>query len=1110
MAAILQSQRKNQIKYMSSLTKGQLSVFKKTVAVLTTLTTVLSLAGVAALPSVAQAAVPGDYGLQEGNTISASGTSDPDIYIVNAQGYKRLFLNPVIFNFYGHLGGFAAVKAVSATARDAFPTSGLFRNCEANDEKVYGVEVNGEDTGVLHWVNTTGAQAVADDANFFKKVFCINNNEFNWYAKGSNYTSVNQVPNYSRSTTPAPAGNLSASLAASNPASGTLVETQALADLAHFQVNGSGSVTSVELKRLGVSADTTLANVFLFVNGVRVSDSGSVAAGMVSFNNASGLFTAPAVLSVRSDIANGTSGQTVGVQLTKLNTSTVSVSGNIFTIAPDNNLATVVVGVPTGSGTIDPQNDVAVWTSSFTIGNEDVYLKRLTIREIGSIDSKDIRNLRLSVDGVQVATDADLDADGYATFLMNYRVTTGSRTVKVLADVIGGSTRTMEFSVRGAYDIEAMDESYGVNVIPTATGGFPADPAAQFTIGSPSVTAVKTTDSPSGDVTDEAYDVALARFELQAFGEAVKIETLGVRASVSSADAVGGLTGGRLLINGVQYGSTDNTFLTTATSSFTVNYTIAAGAKAIVEVRADLREDATDGTATNVGSGDIVSIILDGGTDVNNATGQVSATTVDVPGTSVESNNVTVATGSATLSKQTSYPEQIVTLPKTAYKVGAWVLTNGSAEAINVTNLSLDVNDASHDGSSFDQSDLSNLYVVYGGSTSSTKSTVAAADNDFSITRTLAKNETIVIEAYATLGSNVTVTDSVILDLSLTVTGASTGSSITSGMSDIAGQEIDTAAGSFTSSVDSTPAKLAVSNSAVSAGTWRFRGENESYTLSELRFKVTSGSQDTVNSITVNGVSQPLVLVSDDYVATFPGLNLAVGTELPLNVTVNTADINTNVPTGDNVKLTLEHVKYRDSSGVEATSTTDREGGAIYVHDAYPSLAKNDIGTALAVGSQTLGQFVVTPTNGTIGLNQVRFDITKTAGISIASTSANDFELYANGAPLDVASVSHSGLGTNQTSGYVIFEFASEQILGTATTYRLEANVLATGGTGKSINVSLNASSASATPAAAGAVTPGSALVWTDRSASGHAYTTSDWMNGYLVPGLPMSWGKTS
>src|SRR3989344_4921820 len=210
---------------MSNLSKHK--KLAKAFTAVTSVATVLSLSGVAYLAPVAALAVaPADYGLKEGDVVSAAGSDDPDVYIVNEMGYKRLFLNPAIFNFYGHLGGFGAVKNVSPATRDAFGTSGLFRNCETNDEKVYGVETTGEDTGMLHWVNTSGAQAVADDADFFKKVFCINSNEFNWYAQGTAYTSVNQVPNYVRvpGATPAQKGPLSVSLAPDNPAANTITK----------------------------------------------------------------------------------------------------------------------------------------------------------------------------------------------------------------------------------------------------------------------------------------------------------------------------------------------------------------------------------------------------------------------------------------------------------------------------------------------------------------------------------------------------------------------------------------------------------------------------------------------------------------------------------------------------------------------------------------------------------------------------------------------------------------------------------------------------------------------------------------------------------------------
>ena len=164
---------------------------------------VLALSSTYLAPLTASAAVPSDYGLTEGNMISATGSNDPDVYIVNAQGYKRLFLNPVIFGFYGQLtGGWALVKSVSAIARDAFPTSLLMTDCQVgsanNNGNVYALQVTGEDTATLHHVVMTGDQAVAQDSQFFNKVFCVNSLEQNWYTMGYDYTSLSQIQPYVR------------------------------------------------------------------------------------------------------------------------------------------------------------------------------------------------------------------------------------------------------------------------------------------------------------------------------------------------------------------------------------------------------------------------------------------------------------------------------------------------------------------------------------------------------------------------------------------------------------------------------------------------------------------------------------------------------------------------------------------------------------------------------------------------------------------------------------------------------------------------------------------------------------------------------------------------
>lgn len=148
---------------------------------------------------------PSDYGLHEGDIIGAQSSGDPDIFIVNDLGYKRLFVSPQIFALYGHLR-YDGIRPVSSAIRDAFPTSGLFRNCETGGQQVWALEVISEDTAILHAVMVGGDEAVRQDPEFFKKVFCINSREENLYPKsGVAYTSLAQLPRYARGTgTPIP------------------------------------------------------------------------------------------------------------------------------------------------------------------------------------------------------------------------------------------------------------------------------------------------------------------------------------------------------------------------------------------------------------------------------------------------------------------------------------------------------------------------------------------------------------------------------------------------------------------------------------------------------------------------------------------------------------------------------------------------------------------------------------------------------------------------------------------------------------------------------------------------------------------------------------------
>jgi hypothetical protein len=137
-------------------------------------------------PTTTTNAKPEDYNLKEGDLIRAEG--DFDIFIISQYGYKRLFLNPTIFNMYGHLnGGWSAVKIVSSATRDAFITSTHYRY--ADEDKVYHMEVTGEDTGTIHWLNMTGENFLAQSGKS-EAIFTINKSEFDWYSKGNELTSL--------------------------------------------------------------------------------------------------------------------------------------------------------------------------------------------------------------------------------------------------------------------------------------------------------------------------------------------------------------------------------------------------------------------------------------------------------------------------------------------------------------------------------------------------------------------------------------------------------------------------------------------------------------------------------------------------------------------------------------------------------------------------------------------------------------------------------------------------------------------------------------------------------------------------------------------------------
>ncbi|MEK7554164.1 MAG: hypothetical protein AAB517_02240 [Patescibacteria group bacterium] len=130
---------------------------------------------------------------------------------------------------------------------------------------------------------------------------------------------------------------------------------------------------------------------------------------------------------------------------------------------------------PSSTITIQPENDYRIWQSNANVTASTVELRSVSFRNTGSLRRDWVSNIRLYVDGAQIATVSSLNTDNYAIFNLSsnpVRLEPGSREIKVLVDVTADKFHngTVQFSIRRATDIEFFDPQLGRMVSPTVNG----------------------------------------------------------------------------------------------------------------------------------------------------------------------------------------------------------------------------------------------------------------------------------------------------------------------------------------------------------------------------------------------------------------------------------------------------------------------------------------------------------------------------------------------------------------------------------------------------------------------------------------------------------------
>jgi hypothetical protein len=938
-------------------------------------------------------------------------------------------------------------------------------------------------------------------------------------------------------TTPTQTGPVTVALATDNPASGTVVSPSVGSVFAKYTFAGNGTVTALKLTRTGISQNGNVQNVYLYDGATRLTDGATFNSdNTATFNNTAGLFSVSGskTISVVADLVAVSSdyGYSIGVNLTSVTSggviSPVSVNGNIQYVASAT-MASVDFGTvtPTG-GSIDPAKDVVVFNSNVAIGTRDVSFTRLAMRNIGSVNTGDIANFRLMVDGVTVSTVAGMDANGYVTFAFAPKtLTTGTRVVKVLADVNGGSSRTFQFSIRSKTDVAFLDTQYNAGIAATFnSSSFPASPVAATTINSGSVTVQKASDSPSGNVTLNGHDVVLAKYTLTTYGESLKIENISAGFGKSDASTAS-LRNGRIMINGAQVGSTAT--LTATGTTFSTNYTLAAGMPATLEIRADIYDN--DGT-NDASSGDTYYGILK---SLSNNTQRLSSLGyITVPSSDTNGNTLTAASAaSLTMAKTSTYGAQTTAVPQTsAYKLASYTLSGNNVEDVNLDTVAFDVTSVTN--ATFSSADLTDVTLKIDGAViGSPKSTVSATGNSFSITKTLPKNGTMLIELWGTIGSTITAADSMMLETTVSGVGASSSVASTTATG-VDGQVITANTGTITVTLDSSRPDAAMNDDSgtKAMAAFKFAAVTDAYTVTDLRFIVA----DTTTVSTMSLYDGATLIASKAAAATtnFNGLSWVIpaGQSKVLTVKLDLGTVG--VGAGSTGASTL--VSFDQGAGSLATNgagtsaaistagSADIAGTAQYVYKAVPTLATVAIPTtALVAGTNTLSKFSInTNGTGTIGWNRLVFSITKTTAPTIASVQLwnadSNTQIGGTATLIDTADAATCGAGVLACK--VRFVPTTEQQVTGSVNYVLKATVAGTLATADYIATAITtkttpafaASTDYATVAAVGGTWTtsyanallGSSIIWSDVSASSHDTTTSDWTGDYLVRSLPL------
>jgi len=448
---------------------------KKFLSITLAITTVAWLVGTFYVPSAKAAVVDGDVVSPDATYTDADGNTyyPYDVFIVKIVGsktFKRLVLNPQVFDSYGHLK-WENIKKISASTVAGYTTSSLVR--EINDTKVYKLIPDG-DEGTKQWVESLD---------------CFNSKGYDW----DSVYIINAVDrdNYTTGASVCGGGGegaLTLSLASDSPAAATIPPNAQGVTFLKVKVDGTGTINQVTVTRKGAGAVADFGDIYIYKDGVRLVSGRALssATSKVTFINLN--IAAPATFEVVADMyVSGTTYATTGnVNYFAIEgSSDVTANGTVGGVFPLNGNPMGISGTTAGTLTVARSGasannatigatEVEISQFKVTTATEGAYVKRIRLFNNGDADNNLITNLKLKDNsGTTLATATSINSSGYLDFVFAspyYIIKGDSAIFRVYADI--GATkpqRTIKLYLELRTDILATGNVYGYGMYATIT-----------------------------------------------------------------------------------------------------------------------------------------------------------------------------------------------------------------------------------------------------------------------------------------------------------------------------------------------------------------------------------------------------------------------------------------------------------------------------------------------------------------------------------------------------------------------------------------------------------------------------------------------------------------